>query len=135
MNNKKNLYGAFGMIIILFLVSCAVIIHHYNSLKVDDESLTNFVPEEMEYQYDNYFVNNQIAITLNDGNGEEYATKMANDLNAVVVIKSETSNEYIMEFHNLSFTTENELITYCDEIKKNYSEVISCTMNGLYPFS
>lgn len=134
MRNKIVLGGIFAMIAIILLVSYAVIVHHNNSLKEDADSSTYFVPEEMELQYDKYFVDNQVAITLKENNNsEEYATKMANDLDAEIVIKSETFNDFIMEFHNLNFTTENELIAYCDEIKRNYSEVIDCTMNELYP--
>lgn len=125
---KKNLILCGVFTIITFVIIMTGVVMTQQS---KEEKRKNIISESQSNKMITC-VDNQIIVTLTANSTKEYAHQIASDINAKVILEMEEFQDYVLEFENHKFNSEEEITNYCDELENKYSEIEICSCNRLY---
>lgn len=125
---KKNLILCGVFTIITFVIIMTGVVMTQQS---KEEKRKNIISESQSNKMITC-VDNQIIVTLTANSTKEYAHQIASDINAKVILEMEEFQDYVLEFENHKFNSEEGITNYCDELENKYSEIEICSCNRLY---
>ncbi len=132
---KKYTILAIIFIIISISLSIYYVVENQSSKRKEESKTTKTTPEIVNQKKEKNFVDNQIMIDLNINSTINTAEKIANEIHATISPDSIPDfQSYVLEFSSKVFETEEEILDYCTDLKKTYSEIENCSPNHLmYP--